>query len=132
MISLMKYFLPSRNTPTTGIVQITEQASKSPQRVISRKLPLNIASPTGRVLIDSEFVIIKGHIKLFQVVTNVNIDSVAIAGVARGSTILKNVEKMLHPSILAASSRSLGRPKKYWRIINIPKPPNNPGRIRAW
>ena len=112
-MSLIKYFLPSKNTPTTGIVQMTEHASKSPQRVISRKLPLNIASPTGSVRIDSEFVMINGHIKLFQVVTNVNIESVAITGTASGNIILKNVETMLQPSILAASSKSLGNPKKY-------------------
>ena len=127
----MKYFLPAKNTAATGIVQITEHASKSPHRVISLKLPLNMASPTGSVLIDSVFVTIKGHIKLFQVVTKVNMASVAITGVASGRIILKNVENVLHPSILADSSRSLGSPRKYCRIINIPNPPNNPGKIKA-
>ena len=61
----------------TGIVQIVEHASKSPHIVISRKLPLNIASPTGSVRIDSVFVMISGHKKLFHVVMNVNIPSVA-------------------------------------------------------
>ena len=70
---------------------MTEHASKSPQRVISLKLPLNIASPTGKVLIDSEFVIINGHIKLFHDETNVNIASVATVGKAKGKAILKNV-----------------------------------------
>ena len=92
---------------------ITEQANKSPHRVISLKLPLNIASPTGNVLIDSEFVTISGHIKLFQLVTNVNIASVAITGSASGNAILKNVVKMLQPSIFADSSKSFGNPKKY-------------------
>ena len=57
----------------TGIVHTTEQASKSPQRVISLKLPLNAAKATGNVLIESVFVTINGHIKLFHVVTNVKI-----------------------------------------------------------
>ena len=112
-MSLIKYFLPSKNTPITGIVQIAEHASKSPQRVISRKLPLNIASPTGNVRIDSVFVTISGHRKLFQVVTNVNIPRVAIAGRASGKIILKNPVRMLQPSILADSSKSFGNPRKY-------------------
>ena len=131
-MSFIKYFLPKMNTPITGIVQITEQANKSPHRVISLKLPLKIAKPTGSVLIDSVFVTIKGHIKLFHVVTNVKIERVAIAGIARGNAILKKVEKILQPSIFADSSKSFGSPKKYCRIINIPKPPNSPGKISAW
>ena len=131
-MSFIKYFLPSKKIPTTGIVQITEQANKSPHNVISLKLPLKMASPTGNVLIDSVFVTISGHIKLFQVDTNVKIASVAIAGIARGSAILKKVVKMLQPSIFADSSKSFGNPKKYCLIKNIPNPPNNPGRISAW
>ena len=136
-MSFIKYFFPAKNTPTTGNVQITEQAnssphaSKSPHSVISLKLPLNIASPTGKVLIPSEFVTINGHMKLFQLDTNVNIASVAMTGMARGSAILKKVSIKLHPSILEDSSKSLGNPKKYCLIINTPKPPNNPGSISA-
>ena len=130
-ISFIKYFLPKRNTPIIGIVQITEHASKSPHNVTSLKLPLKIANPTGKVLIDSVFVTINGHIKLFQLVTNVNIARVETTGIASGSAILKNVEKILQPSILADSSKSLGNPKKYCLIINIPNPPNNAGKIKA-
>ena len=75
----------------TGIVHITEQAKSSHHCVISRKLPLYIASPTGKVRIPSEFVTIKGHIKLFQVLTNVKIAKVATVGRASGKAILKNV-----------------------------------------
>jgi hypothetical protein len=39
----------------------------------------------------SVFVTIKGHMKLFQVVTKVNTDNVAIAGMAQGRAILKKV-----------------------------------------
>lgn len=130
-MSEIKYFLPKRNTPITGIVHITEQARSSPHKVISLKLPLYIASPTGKVRMLSEFVTIKGHIKLFQFVTNVKIASVATVGSASGNAILKNVWKRLQPSILAASSKSVGSPKKYWRIKNIPNPPNNAGQIKA-
>ena len=84
-----KILLPAKNTPITGMVQITEQARSSPQSVISLKLPLNIASPTGSVRILSEFVTISGHIKLFHVVTKVNIASVATVGRASGRAILK-------------------------------------------
>ena len=92
-MSEIKYFLPARKTPITGIVHITEQASSSPHWVISLKLPLYIASPTGSVRMLSVFVTINGHIKLFQLVTKVNIASVAIVGNANGSAILKNVWK---------------------------------------
>lgn len=87
----MKYLLPSKNTIITGIVQITEHAKSSPHKVISLKLPLKIASPTGSVRMPSEFVTINGHIKLFHVVTKVNSASVATVGNARGNAILKNI-----------------------------------------
>ena len=80
----------------------------------------------------SEFVTINGHIKLFQVVTNVKIARVATVGRANGNAILKNVWNKLQPSIFADSSKSFGNPKKYWRIKNIPNPPNSAGKIRAW
>ena len=38
---------------------------------------------------------------------------------------------MLHPSIFADSSKSLGNPRKYCLIRNTPNPPNNPGKINA-
>ena len=87
----MKYFLPAKKTTITGIIQITAHARSSPQRVISLKLPLNIANPTGKVLIPSLLVTINGHIKLFQFKTNVKIVKVTTAGNARGKHILKNV-----------------------------------------
>ena len=87
-MSLIKYFLPAKNIKITGSESITEQAIKSPQAMISLKLPLNCDIATGSVVISVELVTIKGHIKLFQVVINVNIDSVAIAGMARGIAIL--------------------------------------------
>ena len=51
MIPLMKYFCPSRNTPMTGITEITAHAMSCPHSVVSLKLPLKIASPTGKVRI---------------------------------------------------------------------------------
>ena len=72
----------------TGIEQIQEQAINSPQRVTSLKEPLNIVSPTASVRIESVFVTINGHIKLFQVITNVKIAKVATAGIAQGRAIL--------------------------------------------
>ena len=68
--------------------QITQYAVSSPHKVISLKLPLKFASPTGRVLIASEFVTIKGHIKLFQLEIKVNIASVEIVGKESGNAIL--------------------------------------------
>ena len=130
-ISLMKYFLPSRKTPITGNAQMTEHANKSPHNVISLKLPLNIAKPTGKVLILSVLVTINGHIKLFQLDTKVKIDKVTMAGNTRGKATLKNVVNMLQPSIFALSSKSFGNDKKYCRIIKIPNPPKSPGIINA-
>ena len=68
-----------------------EQAMSSPQSVISLNEPLKMLSPTANVLILSVFVTIKGHMKLFHVVTNVKIANVAIAGMAQGRAILKKV-----------------------------------------
>ena len=90
----------------TGIEQIQEQAINSPQRVISLNEPLKMVKPTARVRIESVFVTIKGHIKLFQVVIKVKMANVAIAGVAQGSAILKKVCNGLQPSIFEASSSS--------------------------
>ena len=87
----MRYFLPDRNTSMTGTEQIHEHAISSPHIVISRKEPLNMLNPTARVRILSVLVTIRGHIKLFQLVTKVNMDKVAIAGVAIGSATLKKV-----------------------------------------
>ena len=115
----------------TGIEQIQAQATNSPQSVISLKEPLKIVSPTASVRIDSVFVTISGHIKLFQVVTKVNIVNVAIAGMAQGRAIRKNVWKALHPSNFEASSSSFEKLKKYCRIKNTPKPPNIPGTMSA-
>ena len=127
----MKYFLPTKKTIIVGMVQITAQASKSPQFVISLKLPLKMASPTGKVRMLSEFVTINGHMKLFQLDINVKIDNVAIVGSAIGKAILQNVSKMLHPSIFDDSSRSFGKLKKNCLNINTPNPPNSPGIISA-
>ena len=67
---------------------MTEKAQRAPQSVISLKLPLKLASAKGNVLIESELVTIKGHIKLFQVVIKVKIANVIKAGSAKGSAIL--------------------------------------------
>ena len=131
-ISLIKYFLPAKNNKITGIQQITEYDISLPHSVISLKLPLKLAKPMGKVLIESELVIIKGHIKLFQVVIKVNIPSVIIAGIARSNAILKNALNILHPSSFAASSKSFGKDLNHCLIKNTPKPPNNPGIINAW
>ena len=65
-----------------------EQAISSPHIVISLKEPLKIVSPTVKVRMLSVLVTISGHIKLFQVVTNVKMLKVAIAGMAHGKAIL--------------------------------------------
>lgn len=130
-MSFMKYFFPSRNIIITGTDKITEQAVKSPHMTVSRKLPLNCASATGSVVILGEFVTIKGHIKLFQVVTKVNKARVTRAGIESGKAILKNISKKLHPSILAASSTSDDKPLYHCLIKNTPNPPNIPGIIKA-
>ena len=72
---LIKYFFPIKNKIITGIEQTQEQAISSPHSVISLKELLNIVKPKASVLIESVFVTIKGHIKLFQLVIKVNIDT---------------------------------------------------------
>ena len=129
---LIRYFLPTKNTMITGIEQIQEQAINSPQSVSSRREPLNILKPTANVLILSVLVTISGHIKLFQLVTNVNTARVAIAGIAHGKATLKNVWAGLQPSSFEASSNSFEKVKKYWRIKNTPNPPKIAGTINAW
>ena len=64
------------------------QAVNSPHMVISLKELLNTVKPTASVRIESVLVTISGHIKLFQAVTKVNTESVAIAGIAHGTAIL--------------------------------------------
>ena len=66
-------------------------SKKDSNKLISLKEDLKIVSPTARVRIESVFVTIRGHIKLFHVVTNVNTDSVARAGAAQGIATLKKV-----------------------------------------
>ncbi len=85
---LIRYFFPAINTAITGTEQIHEHAISSPHIVISLNELLKIVSPTAIVRIDSVFVTISGHIKLFHVVTNVKIPSVAIAGMAQGTATL--------------------------------------------
>lgn len=72
----------------TGIEQMQEHAINSPHIVISLNEPLKIVSPTVKVRMLSVLVTISGHIKLFQVVTNVKMLKVAIAGMAQGKAIL--------------------------------------------
>ena len=57
--------------------------------------------------------------------------AIAIHNIPEGIAILKKVANMLQPSILAASSKSFGKAKKYCRIKNTPNPPNSPGKISA-
>ena len=89
------------------------QAINSPHIVISLNEPLNIVNPTAKVLMLSVFVTIKGHIKLFHVVTNVNTARVASAGIAQGNATLTNVCHSLQPSRIEASSSSFEKLKKY-------------------
>ena len=91
IIPFIKNFCPNKNTKIAGIVVITAHAISCPHSIVSLKLPLKDASATGKVLMLSEFVTIKGHMKPFQVVINVNIARVAIAGSANGNAILKNI-----------------------------------------
>ena len=127
----IRYFLPMTKTQITGIEQTQAHAISSPHIVISLNELLNMVNPTAKVRMLSVFVTISGHIKLFHAETNVNILSVAIAGMAQGTPILKKVARGEHPSIIAASSSSAENEEKYCLIIKTPKPPNNPGTISA-
>ena len=60
-----------------------------------------------------------GQKKPFQVPWNWRIATAASAGPASGSITRQNVVKKPAPSIRAASSRSRGIDRKYWRIRKI-------------
>ena len=88
IISLIKYFLPSKNKTTIGRQQITQYALSSPHIMTSLYPAFKYAKPTGKVRIESDVTTIKGHINAFQVVINVKIPRVVIAGAARGRAVL--------------------------------------------
>ena len=119
------------NKIITGSTDTQEQAISSPQSIISLKLPLNIANPTGKVNNELLFVTIKGHIKLFQTEIKENIAIVIIAGIDNGRKIWVKIWYIELPSILAANSNSLGKDKKYCRIRKIENPEIIPGKINA-
>jgi hypothetical protein len=61
-----------------------------------------------------------GQMKLFHAYRNMKVDSVAIAGVDRGTKIRHRIVQRDAPSMTAASSRSFGMDTKNWRIRNVP------------
>ena len=74
------------------------------------------ASPSGSVRWSGSFRKTTGQKKLFQVPWNWRIATAASAGVVSGSITRRKVVKKPAPSTLAASSRSRGIVRKYWRI----------------
>ncbi|MNT71550.1 hypothetical protein D3C72_2100450 [compost metagenome] len=92
---------------------------------------MKAARPTGRVKRESEWVTTSGHKKAFQAVTKVKMPRLASAGAESGSATRQKVPHGPSPSIRAASSSSVGKARKLWRIRKMPKAPTSPGRISA-
>ena len=98
-----------KNT-STGKVTITLAAIRGPHSVDWETW--KYASASGSVLILSLDITIKGQRKLFHAPIKTNIDSAISADFDSGNIILNSICSLLHPSILAASSRSDGIDRK--------------------
>src|SRR4051794_14185291 len=73
-------------------------------------LPNIVARPAGNVRVESLLVTMKGHRKLFQLAIKVKMITDVIAGPDSGMITRRQMPKSVHPSMRAASSRSLGMP----------------------
>jgi hypothetical protein len=79
-----------------------------------------VASPTGNVSRSGLLVTMKGHRKLFHAPMNTKMETAIRIGRDSGITMVKNTRSPPAPSILAASSNSLGMvSKKFLRINTI-------------
>src|SRR5579875_2705470 len=89
-------------------------------------------SPTGRVAMLLELAMKLGIIKESQLPWKVSTASVARAGRESGSARRQYMPKRDRPSILAASSISIGIDWKNWRIKKIPNAETMKGTVRPW
>src|SRR5690242_12296637 len=94
--------------------------------------PWKVLKPTGNVRIAGEFVTISGQRKSFQVLSETKIASAASTGPLSGRITDHQIRNDDAPSMRAASSRSNGMPRKYWRSRKVLKAENAGGRISAW
>ena len=83
-------------------------------------IPCRLFTPTGSVYIDSLVNTMLGHKNSPHEPIKVNIARTASEGLTIGSRTFVNTCQTLQPSTIAASSISLGIPKKACRIKNIP------------
>ena len=107
---------------------ITAQAIVSPTSVLY--CVFIILNANGNVFISCFVQATNGHKKLFHAPTNVKIDNASNEDLISGKTTLTNTLKFPHPSILAASIKSLGISSIACRIIKTPKAVGN-GNINA-
>lgn len=110
-----------------GIMEIIEPAAINLQLALN--MPCKSLTPTGRVYKVLFVRTILGQRNSPQEPMKVNIAKTAKVGEVKGNKILSHIVKMLHPSIKAASSSSLGSVRKAWRIKKIPKAFTANGRI---
>src|SRR3954463_9138781 len=85
---------------------------------------------TWTVQLDWSWPMTSGHRKAFQLVMKVITAIAEKKPVELGTTIRQYVPQLPRPSIRAASSSSLGKPRKYCRKRKAVKPLNRPGTIR--
>jgi len=89
-----------------GTTMITTAASCIVQLV--EYCPLNRVRLTGSVIFSGSVININANINSFHALTKLNMEMVAIEDFESGKIILQNTPDILHPSIIAASSISLG------------------------
>src|SRR5699024_9947946 len=107
---LTRYFCPARKKPKTGPSATTDMANSGPQEVWELE-STKVRSATGTVYISGLVRKINWLKKSFQVQMKVKIAVVAKAGIDSGRMIRQKMRTCPHPSIRAASSRSLGSPR---------------------
>ena len=87
------------------------------------------ASATGKVCRLWSLSTINGHMKSFHAPKKLKTAKVTRIGLSTGSTICQKIRHSLAPSMRAASSRSSGIERAYWRTRKMPKMLASPGTI---
>src|SRR3712207_2117281 len=114
---LTRYFWPKRNTRNTGTRETIDIANSDPHELAPVE-STKVRRATGTVYLSGLVRKISWEKKSFQVQMNVKIAVVARAGVASGIITWKKIRMCPAPSSRAASSSSLGMPRKNCTMRN--------------
>jgi hypothetical protein len=106
------------NSSSTGTLAITAPAMSRSYR--TALADWSVLSPAGSVCTSALNSTYTGHRKSFQFVRNASSASVASAGFESGTMTRRKMSHRFAPSRIAASSSSLGRLRKNWRMKNTP------------